>query len=97
MKFKNWKCYSYRFSGKKRDYSYQELKEYFFIDGSEVIYCKKDFGSCEAGNYYLVEDGTWYGGWGENKTGFAVNDWTPFKSWMDKEYMKEGKANETLD
>ena len=36
--FKNWKCYSYRIDGK--DYSYQELKPYFYIDGSEVVYCK---------------------------------------------------------
>ena len=43
-RYKNWKCYSYRFTNKKRDYSYEELKPYFYIDGSEVIYCKKDFG-----------------------------------------------------
>ena len=30
----------------------------------------------------------WYG------CGFVVNDWTPLKTWPDKEYMKEGKANE---
>ena len=35
---------------------YDELKKYFFIDGSEVIYCKEDFGECKAGNYYLVSD-----------------------------------------
>jgi len=86
---KNWKCYSYRFShNNRKDYSYQELKEFFFIDGSEVIYCKKDFGECKAGNYYLVSDGKWYGEWGDNKAGFVVNDWTPLKSWTDKEYMK---------
>lgn len=39
-RYKNWKCYSYRFTNKKRDYSYEELKPYFYIDGSEVIYCK---------------------------------------------------------
>ena len=89
-KFKNWKRYSYRFShNSKKDYGYDELKKYFFIDGSEVVYCKKDFGNYEAGNYYLVSDGTWYGGWGENKSGFVVNDWPSFKDWIDKEYMKE--------
>ena len=90
-KFKNWKCYSYRFShNKKRDYGYDELKKYFFIDGSEVIYCKEDFGECKAGNYYMVSDGAWYGGWGENKAGFVVNDWTPFKDFgKDKEYMRQ--------
>ena len=45
-KYKNWKCYSYRFShNKRKDYGYEELKKYFFIDGSEVIYCKEDFSS----------------------------------------------------
>lgn len=82
-RYKNWKCYSYRFTNKKRDYSYEELKPYFYIDGSEVIYCKKDFGDCKAGNYYLVSDGEMYG------CGFTVNDWIPFKDWLDKEYMKE--------
>ena len=37
----------------------------------------------------MVSDGAWYGGWGENKAGFIVNDWTPFKDWIDKEYMRE--------
>lgn len=86
VKLKNWKRYSYRFSHKKRDYGYNELKEYFSIDGSEVIYCKKDFGECQAGNYYLVADGTWYGGWGDNKTGFVVYDWNPLKNWQKEEY-----------
>lgn len=91
--FKNWKCNSYRFShNEKRDYSYQELKEYFFIDGSEVIYCKKDFGWCKAGRYYMVGDGSFYG------CGFVVRDWgttlngrtleAGYDSWTDKEYMK---------
>lgn len=87
--YKNWKCYSYRFSNKKRDYGYDELKKYFYIDGSRVIYCKKDFGECKAGYYYLVSDGKMYGGWSEKESGFVVNDWTPFKDWIDKEYMKE--------
>lgn len=85
---KNWKCYSYRFShNKRKDYTYEELKEYFYIDGSEVIYCKKDFGDCVSGNYYLVSDDSQYGGWRENKSGFVVNDWTPFASWLGREYM----------
>ncbi len=88
-KFKNWKCYSYRFShNKRKDYGYNELKDYFFIDGSEVIYCKKDFGECKEGNYYLVSDGTWYGGWGKNKSGFIVIDWNPYSGWEGKEYMR---------
>ena len=89
--YKNWKYYSYRFSNKKRDYSYDELKKYFYIDGSEVIYCKKDFGTCKAGYYYLVLDGKWYGGWGEKESGFVVDDCIHFKNWMDKKYMKEEK------
>lgn len=91
--FKNWKCGSYRFSHDRKDYGYQELKEYFLIDGSEVIYCRKDFGSCKAGRYYLVSDGRWYG------CGFVVHDWenpiggrmadAGFASWTGKEYMRE--------
>lgn len=82
--FKNWKCGSYRFSANTRkDYSYDELKEYFVIDGSEVVYCKKSFGDCEAGKYYLVYDGMFYG------CGFVVRDWHGFDSWCGKEYMKD--------
>lgn len=83
-RFKNWECNSYRFSNKRKDYGYQDLKKYFFIDGSEIIYCKKDFGVCKAGNYYLVSEGSFYG------CGFVVNDWTPFDEWQGKEYMKDG-------
>lgn len=87
MYHKNWKSGTYRFSNTKRDYTYQELKKYFFIDGSEVIYCKQDFKDCERGNYYLVSDGkALYG------CDFSVNDWTPFKDWFGKEYMK-GEEN----
>ena len=90
-KFKNWKCFSYRFShNRRKDYGYNELKKYFYIDGSEVIYCKEDFGECKAGNYYLVSDGAWYGGWGENQCGFVVNDDVPFSLWIGKEYMIGG-------
>lgn len=80
-KFKNYKKGTYRFSEKKRDYTYDELKEYFYIDGSEVIYCKKDFGKCEAKKYYLIVNGIWYG------CGFVVQDWNSFNFWVDKEYM----------
>lgn len=37
----------------------------------------------------FLKHGAFYGRWGENKAGFVVNDWTPFKDWIDKEYMKE--------
>ena len=49
MKFANWKCYAYRFYGSNKNYSYQELKDFFKIDGSNEILCKKDFESCKAG------------------------------------------------
>lgn len=89
VQFKNWKCYSYRIDGKeKRDYSYQELKPYFYIDGSEVVYCKKDFGNCKAGRYYLVSDGSFYG------CGFVIHKQEGFTEWTDKEYMKAGEKNE---
>lgn len=82
--FANWKCNTYRFShNTRKDYSYQELKKFFFIDGSEVIYCKKDFGDCEAGKYYLISDGSWYG------CGFVVRDWSGYDSLYNKEYMEE--------
>lgn len=84
MYFKNWKCGSYRLTYMyKKDYSYNELKEYFVIDGSEVVYCKKDFGQFQAGKYYLVEDGKWYG------TAFHIMLWHSYDSWAGKEYMKE--------
>ena len=84
VQFKNWKCNSYRIAGKeKRDYGYQELKPYFNIDGSEVVYCKKDFGKCEAGKYYLVSDGSFYG------CGFVIHEQEGFTSWIDKEYLKD--------
>lgn len=88
--FNNWKCFSYIFSHSNKEFGYNELKDYFFIDGSEVIYCKKNFGSCKAGKYYLISDGKWYG------RGFIVHDWdvagmeAGFECWSDKEYMKEG-------
>ena len=99
--FADFDKYKYRFShNKRKDYSYEELKNYFFIDGSEVIYCKKDFGNCKKGRYFLISEGAWYGGWGEEKTGFIVHDWPVtyggyathdpgYESWIDKEYMKE--------
>ena len=84
MYYKNWKCYPYRFTGKERDYSYEELKAFFFIDGSEVVYCKKAFGICEPRNYYLLSFSPGLYGYC-----FSVVDWHPFKAWVDKEYMKE--------
>ena len=54
MKFANWKCYAYRFYGSNKNYSYQELKDFFKIDGSNEILCKKDFESCKAGKKYMV-------------------------------------------
>lgn len=85
-KYKNWKCYSYRFShDRRKDYDYNELKKYFYIDGSEVIYCKEDFGECKAGNYYFVSDCWWY-----IDCGFIVNDNISFSHWIGKEYMIGG-------
>lgn len=91
MTLNRYKDGKYNFShNTRKDYSYNELQEYFFIDGSEVIYCKKDFGYCKAGKYYLVYDGKWYG------RDFIVTDWDAVQgreagmdSWTDKEYMKK--------
>ena len=88
-KYKNWVPLLYRFShDTNKDYSCKELKNYFFIDGSEVIYCKKDFGMCKAGNYYMVS------AFGQIQPGFDVNDWTPIPFYLDKEYMKHKKIAE---
>ena len=41
MKFKNWKCYSYRFSDITRDYSYQELKNTFSSTEAKLSTARK--------------------------------------------------------
>lgn len=88
--YNNWKCYAYRFDhNRQKDYSYAELKEFFYIDGSRVVYCKKDFENCKTGNYYLVYDEKLYSGWQNAKSGFCIIDWLPFNDWINKEYMKE--------
>jgi len=52
--FTNWKCYNYNVDKINGDYSYQELKEYFAIDGSNRVKCIKDFGIYITGNIYRV-------------------------------------------
>jgi hypothetical protein len=54
--FRNWRCYTYSLDRVKGnyDYSYQDLKEYFNIDGSERVKCIKNFGSYEEGYFYNV-------------------------------------------
>lgn len=49
--YKNWKCNSYGLLGSEKDYDYQELKQYFDIDGSDVAYCKRDFLEYRTNNY----------------------------------------------
>lgn len=55
--YKNWKCYSYGLHGSSEEYGYQMLKEYFDIDGSDVVFCKKDILEYKADNYYQIEAG----------------------------------------
>ena len=86
--YKNWREAKYRFShNNRRDFSYNEISDFFYVDGSKVIFCKENFGDCEAGKYYLVYDGKDYGGWGTS-SGFIVRDWYGFDSWHGKRYMK---------
>ena len=90
MEFKNWQTGLYSFSHKRKLYSCKELKKYFYIDGSEVVYCTKDFGNCKRGNYYLVTE------WGGDNI-FCVQDWDSWimgkqcpagvELWVGKEYM----------
>lgn len=52
--YSNWKCNSYGLHGSGKEYGYQDIKKYFEIDGSETVYCKKDFLEYKAGNYYDI-------------------------------------------
>ena len=42
--YPNWRCFSYRVVGIPSDFSYQELKSYFALDGSQEVDCIKDLG-----------------------------------------------------
>jgi len=57
--FKNWKCNSYHVYGDNtnKDHSYQELKNYFNIDGSNSALCTEDFIGNAAGEYYKFSKG----------------------------------------
>lgn len=94
--YKNWRSGTYRFSHTTKDYTYPELKRFFRIDGSEVVYCTKDFGQCKAGRYYLVSPGSWCG------CGFVVHN-NPtsfgntlmdagFESWESRKYLATQEA-----
>ena len=52
--FTNWKCFNYNVDRVKGDFSYQDLKEYFAIDGSNRVECIKNFGIYATGNIYRV-------------------------------------------
>ena len=85
IKYKRYREYPYKFKSNGNVYTYEELKEYFFIDGSECIYCTKDFGKCKSGKYYLVILDS------DNRNVYIVDDISPFDSCYGKEYMKEYK------
>lgn len=81
--YKYYKERPYKIKSKGKEYTYEELKEYFFIDGSEVVCCIKDFGECKSGKYYLlIIDG-------ETGNIYIINDTDAYVTWRGKEYMKE--------
>lgn len=81
--YKYYKERPYKIKSKGKEYTYEELKEYFFIDGSEVVCCIKDFGECKSGKYYLlIIDG-------ETGNIYIIDDTDAYVTWRGKEYMKE--------
>lgn len=81
--YRRYKDCPYKFKSNGNVSTYEELKEYFFIDGSEVICCTKDLGKCKSGKYYLLIVG------GETGSSYIIDDTDAYVSWRGKEYMKE--------
>lgn len=81
--YRKYKEFLYKFKSSEKVYTYGELKEYFFIDGSEVICCTKDFGKCKSGKYYLLIVGKNIGNI------YIINDFEAYVTWFGKEYMKK--------
>ena len=81
--YKYYKERPYKIKSKGKEYTYEELKEYFFIDGSEVVCCIRDFGQCKSGKYYLLIIG------GETGNIYIIDDTDAYVTWRGKEYMKE--------
>lgn len=54
--FKNWRCNNYKVEHEKGNYSYQDLKKYFAIDGTEKVECIENFGLYAAGTTYRVRE-----------------------------------------
>ena len=59
MTYKNWRCFSYVVTGsfEERQYSYDELKEYFDINDSEIAVCIKQFDLYRIGDVCQVLEG----------------------------------------
>ena len=81
--YKYYKERPYKIKSNGKEYTYEELKEYFFIDGSEVVCCMRDFGECKSGKYYLLIIG------GETGNIYIIDDTDAYVTWRGKEYMKE--------
>ena len=81
--YRRYKECPYKFKSSEKVYTYEELKEYFFIDGSEVVCCTRDFGECKSGKYYLLIVG------GDTGNIYIINDLEAYVTWFGKEYMKE--------
>lgn len=59
-KYTNWKCNAYHIYGdnSKKEYGYDDLKEYFNITGDTITECKKDFvGNAKKLEFYSFKKG----------------------------------------
>lgn len=81
--YKRYRECPYKLKSNGNVYTYEELKEYFFIDGSEVVCCVKDFGKCKSGKYYLLIIG------GDTGNIYIIDDTDAYVTWRGKEYMQK--------
>jgi hypothetical protein len=67
---------------RKREYSFDEIQEYFQIEDPSVVFCKKDFGKCKAGMFYLY-------GSGINFYSYTIMDWHEYDQWESLKHLKK--------
>ena len=66
---RNWRCYSYKVQGRTEEFEYQELKDYFQIDGGETAECLRDFGDFHKGEQAIILEGPAIG---QRNLGFLI-------------------------
>lgn len=54
---RNWRCYSYKVQRRIEEFEYQDLKDYFKIDGGETAECLQDFGDFHKGEQATILEG----------------------------------------